>query len=147
MTWEECVFERMSIFWHNVCIWKACFTFFWQYMGMRAECLLKNGRFFEEKYAWEQLFFSKRLKKKGYPIDFFDPEYYSVVLRELTFFLTKYGHDSMGFFMKNLKKNDIREPCFWENGRFFRKYGHESDDFSVKNRKKRASYWLFWIIL
>ena len=81
-------------------------------------------------------------------------------------FLTKYGHDSMVLFMKNLK-NYIRAPCFWENGRFLRKYGHESSvffrewkffwqimgmralSFSWKIGKRasyRASYWLYWPI-
>ena len=41
--------------------------------------------------------------KKGHPVVFFGP-YYSVVLIELTFFLTKYVYDSIGFFMNNLKK-------------------------------------------
>ena len=70
-------------------------------------------------------------------------------------FLTKYGLDSRGFFMKILKKwhsntvflrewtffwqnIDLRAVCFLENGRFFTKYGHKSDDFFVRNRKKKG---------
>ena len=123
-------------------------TFFWQNMGMRAE-----------------IFFVKnRGEKKGHPFDFFGL-YCSVVLTEVTFFLTKYGHDSRGFFMKIWKKNDIRTLCFWGNGRFFykigqdsseffwrkevflTKYGHESSYFFVKNRRKNKASWFFWSII
>ena len=78
--------------------------------------------------------------------------------------MTKYGLNRGGFFMKNLKKNDMRAHCFWENWRFFDetwtfeqcvfkridvfliKYGCESSQFFVKIGKKRASYWLLWPI-
>ena len=128
--------------------------------------VLERMDVFLTKYGHESrdFFREKSGEKKGHPFDFFGL-YCSVVLTEVTFFWTKYGHDSRGFFMKIWKKNDIRTPCFWGNGRvfykigqdsseffwrkegFLTKYGHESSYFFVKNRRKNKASWFFWSII
>ena len=42
--------------------------------------------------------------------------------------MTKYGHDSRGFSWK-FEANEMRAPCFWEDGSFSTKYGLESSVF------------------
>ena len=110
--------------------------------------------------AWEQFIFREN-RNKRHPFDFFGPKY-SLVLAELTFFWTKYGHDNRSFSCKIWKKitseHSVLEridvcmtkhahesSLFLENGRFSIKHGHESI-FFVK-LEKRASNWLFGPII
>ena len=44
-------FEKMDIFWLN--------------LGIKAVWFLANGRFFDEIWAWEQLFFSRKIGENG----------------------------------------------------------------------------------
>ena len=79
-------------------------------MGMRAEI------------------FREKLEKKGHPFDFFDP-YNNVVLTEVTFFSTKYGLDSRGFFLTKLKKMTLEHRVFDRMYSFFTKYGNDGSEF------------------
>ena len=129
--------------WHRSTVFLREWPFFWQNLDLRAACFLENGRFLQNM-GMRAMIFPWEIGKKGHHIDFFG-SYYSVVLIELMF-LIKYGHDSKGFLMKILKKLTY-EHSISERMDVFTKYGHESEDFSVRNRKKRASCWLFWLIL
>ena len=73
------------------------------------------------------MIFSWKNGKKGNPIEFFVP-YYIVVMTEMTFF-NKYGHDWIGFLMKNLKKMTWEHCVFERMDIFFTKYGHENNVF------------------
>ena len=75
-----------------------------------------------------QRFFNKKSQKKGHPFDFFDP-CYGVVLTEVTFFMTKYEHDSRGFSWKIKKKMTLDHRVFERMDICFTKYGHDSSDF------------------
>ena len=131
--------------------------------GMRAQCFWGSGRIFEKyeresivflkngRYFWQYkgmrtVYFSWKIEKKRHPFDFFGPKY-SLVLAELTFFWTKYGHDNRSFSCKIWKKftseHSVLEridvcmtkhahesSLFLENGRFSIKHGHESIFFS-----------------
>ena len=130
------------------------FTFLTKY-GHDSSLFSKNGRFFDKIWEWQQWFFVKIGKKATYWL------FWSIIkcsFVRIDTFLTKYGHDNIGFSWK-FEKNDMREPCFWKNGRFLTNYEHESRliyrertflsygvremIFSWKLRKKRASYLLF----
>ena len=66
-----------------------------------------------------------------------------VFLRERMFFLTKYGHESIDFFVKNREKNGIlltllahKQYSFDRIYIFLTKFGHENRGFFIKILKQ-----------
>ena len=59
-------------------------------------------------------------------------------------FLIKYdmGMTAPGFFISNLKKNDMRAQYFWKIGRFFYKYRHKSNVFFLENGRLFDKSWV-----
>ena len=56
--------------------------------------------FLIKKWVWEQRFFLKKSRKKCIVLTSLAPNPFIVVLTELTFFWTKYGHGTRGFLIK-----------------------------------------------
>ena len=84
---------------------------------MRVLCFWEKGRFFHKIWEWE------------HSVSFF---------KRMDVFLTKHGHVSSYFYVKNWKKRasfflayDVLE--FWQNCCFFTKYRHGSRGFFMKN--------------
>ena len=106
-------FEKMDIFWLN--------------LGIKAVWFLANGRFFDEIWAWEQLFFSRKIGENGilltlgaYTIGYF---------WQNLCFLTDHGHDSGMFIMNTFWKKNMRALFFERMDVFLTKCGHESGLF------------------
>ena len=125
--WSDLGMTAYGLLWN---IWKnrhgsAVFLgeemFFWQNMGMRA-MFFRELTFLWQNMGIRAVIFLWNLEK-GNLIDYFGPNN-GVILTELPF-SDQICVLQQGFFMKILKKNDVRKPCFWANGHFFTKYGHE----------------------
>ena len=107
MTWEHFVFKRVDVFLTKYRHESYLFLEnerFWQNMDMRAVI-----------FSWE-------IGKKGHPIDFFWP-IIECSFDRIYVFLTNHVHESREFFMKKLKKRDMRAPCFeTKSHRFWGKF-------------------------
>ena len=92
-------------------------TFFRQKWALH-QCFLKSGRFLQNIGMKAMVFCWKIGKKKGILLIFL--VHNIVYFWQNGHFLTKYRHDSRGFFMKNLKKWH-ETKCFWESASFLDK--------------------------
>ena len=103
-------------------------TFFWQNMGTKALWFLENGRFFDNTWACEQIFFVKNRKKRTSYWLFWPMIITKCSFDKINVFLTIYicRHDSNGFFMKNLDKMTWEHRVFERKDVFLRKYRNES---------------------
>ena len=100
-------------------------TFLWQNMAMRRPFFLANRRLFYKIWALEQIFLWKiRRKKKGILLTFWAQNICS--FGRIDVFLTKYGHDSEGFYI------------------YFFFNGMRAVNFSEKSEKKKGILLTFW---
>ena len=105
--------------WHQRTMILRELTFFWQNMGMRALCFLENGRFFDNKWAWEEWFFSSKSEKKGILLIFFANKIVSLWQNwRSSNQIWAWQHR---VFYEIFEKIEMGAPCFWENRRFFDK--------------------------
>ena len=111
MKWQNCVSERMDVFWQN--------------MGMRSG-FLENRRFFTTfGHEGNGMVFFVKYGRKNFIFWNSWPIIYCSFAR-IDEFLTKYMHDSIGFFKKNLEKITWEHNVFERMNVFMTKYGHES---------------------
>ena len=99
MKCKSCVFERVDVFLtkyvHESRVLRE-WMIFWQNMGMGVE-----------------FFFVKNMRKKCFFVIFW-PIIYIILLTELTFFFTKYMHESGGVFLEKCGKHYMRAQFLWE---------------------------------
>ena len=116
-------------------------------------CIFEIGRFSDKIWAWEQQLFEKSGKNGMIPVCFLQSLFFFSGTRAGYFwqsgrFLTKYEHESFGFFMKS-RKIRVWEQCLFDREEvYLTKYWHETISFFMKNRVTMAwEYFVFDLII
>ena len=139
MAWEHLFFCEIHFSGRGVFIG---LTFFWPNMGMRIEgfsqkieknddkaMLFREWTLFWQNMGMRGDIFSCKIGKKGASFGLFWPILKCSFNRSYPFFLTKYGHDSRGFVMQNLKKMTLEHRVFERMDIILIKYGHDNREF------------------